>query len=130
MKQVIRSVLQKHLADLGKFNTAWEGVKVAPKLPYQSVYLNVSTSETGAISDRPHAMDSGFFQVTLFYELGQGSKAIEDRATAIRKHFYGKSFIKDGVQIVIHEPPVIGGLFIVDDKVSLPLTINFKAYEL
>ena len=130
MKQIIRSVLQKHITDLGKFNTIWEGVKDLPNLPYQTVYLNISTSETGAISDRPHAEDTGFFQITLFFELGNGTKAIEDRASIIRNHFYGKSFLKDGVQVVIHSPPAIGGALIVDDKLALPITINFKAYEL
>lgn len=130
MKQTIRSLLQKHLVDLGKFNTAWEGVNTIPKLPYQSVYLNVSTSDTGAISNKPHALDAGFLQVTLFYALGSGTKAIEDRATSIRNHFYGKSFLKDGIQVVIHTPPVIGGALTVDDKLAVPVTINFKAYEL
>ncbi len=130
MKQKVRSVLQKHLEALGKFNTAWEGVKTAPKLPYQTVYLNISASETGAISDRPLAEEVGFFQVMLFYESGMGTKSIEDRADIIRNHFYGQSFTKDGVQIVIHKPPNIGGVFLNDDKLALPITINFTAYEL
>lgn len=130
MKQKVRSILQKHLDGLGKFNTAWEGVKSIPKLPYQTVYLNISTSETGAISDRPLAEETGFLQVTLFYESGSGTKAIEDRATLIRDRFYGQSFTKDRVQVVIHKPPNIGGIFLIDDKLALPVTINFTAYEL
>ncbi len=111
MKQIIRSVLQTHLNQLGQFNTAWEGVLNTPKLPYQTLHLTISSSDTGAISDRPHAEELGFLQLTLFYEAGLGTKAIEERATAIRRHFYGQSFIKDNVQIIIHKPPLIGGIF-------------------
>ncbi|EGT78778.1 hypothetical protein BFQ30_08345 [Haemophilus quentini] len=130
MKQIIRSVLQTHLNQLGQFNTAWEGVLNTPKLPYQTLHLTISSSDTGAISDRPHAEELGFLQLTLFYEAGLGTKAIEERATAIRRHFYGQSFIKDNVQIIIHKPPLIGGIFLNDNKLALPVTINFTAYEL
>ena len=118
MKQIIRSVLQTHLNQLGQFNTAWEGVLNTPKLPYQTLHLTISSSDTGAISDRPHAEELGFLQLTLFYE------------AAIRRHFYGQSFIKDNVQIIIHKPPLIGGIFFNDNKLALPVTINFTAYEL
>lgn len=130
MKSTIRSILQNHLTDLGKFNTAWEGVNNLVKLPYQSVFLNISTSTTSAIADRPLATETGFFQVTLFYPLGKGTKAIEQRASEIRQHFYGLSQIEEGVQVVVHAPPQIGGTFLTDDKLALPITINFTAYEL
>lgn len=130
MKAIIRSILQTHLTELGKFNTAWEGGNNQVTLPYQSVFLNISTTMTSTISDRPLAEESGFLQVTLFYPLGNGTRAIEQRASEIRQHFYGLSFIDDGVQIVVHSPPQINNTFIIDDKLALPITINFTAYEL
>lgn len=130
MKAKVRSILQTHLTELGDFNTAWEGVKNTPALPYQTVWLNVSTSSTGAISNRPHGECTGFLQVTLYYPAGRGTKAIEERAERIMTHFYGLSTIKDGVQIVIHSPPVIGGIFLNDDKLAQPITINYSAYQL
>lgn len=130
MKAKTRAILQAHLVKLGKFNTAWEGVKNSPPLPYQEVWLNVSSSSTGAISDKPHAVDSGFLQVTLYYPSGNGTKEIESKASEIRRHFYGKSIEKEGVQVVIHSPPQIGGIFLIDDKLALPITVNYSAYEL
>lgn len=130
MKAIIRSILQNHLVELGKFNTAWEGVNNAVKLPYQAVFLNISSSQTSTIADRPLATETGFLQVTLFYPLGNGTKAIEQRAGEIRQHFYGLSIIEDGVQVVVHSPPQIAGAFLTDDKLALPITINFTAYEL
>lgn len=130
MKAIIRSILQSHLTELGKFNTAWEGVNNKVELPYQSVFLNISTTTTSTISDRPRATETGFLQVTLHYPLGDGTKAIEQKADEIRRHFYGQSIIEDGIQVVIHSPPVIGGTFLMDDKLAMPITINFTAYEL
>ena len=130
MKSTIRAILQSHLIDLGKFNTAWEGVNNKVKLPYQSVFLNLSSTITATISDRPLARETGFLQVTLHYPLGNGTKAIEQKADEIRQHFYGKSFIEEGVQLVIHTPPHLGGARLIDDKLVMPITINFTAYEL
>ncbi|MDY4280862.1 MAG: phage tail terminator-like protein [[Pasteurella] mairii] len=130
MKSKVRSILQSHLVKLGKFNTAWEGVNNPVTTPYQSVWLNVSASMTGAISDRPHGEIIGFLQVTLFYPMGEGTKRIEDRAELIRDHFYGLSSTEENIQVVIHSPPVIGGVFLRDDKLALPITINYSAYEL
>ncbi|WP_337678114.1 phage tail terminator-like protein [Rodentibacter pneumotropicus] len=130
MKAKVRSILQTHLADLGEFNTAWEGINNSPKLPYQTVWLTISTAQTGAISSKPHSKETGFMQVTLHYPAGNGTQDIEERASQIRKHFYGQSFIQENVQVVILSPPLIGGIFLSDDKLALPITINFTAYEL
>ncbi|WP_288061386.1 phage tail terminator-like protein [Rodentibacter caecimuris] len=130
MKAKVRSILQTHLSKLGEFNTAWEGIKNPFTLPYQTVWLTVSATKTGAISSKPHAEESGFMQVTLYYPAGNGTQEIEERASQLQKHFYGQSFIKENVQVVIHSPPVIGGIFLNDDKLALPITINYSAYEL
>ncbi|MDD7545575.1 phage tail terminator-like protein [Actinobacillus porcinus] len=130
MKQAIRGILQGHLVDLGKFNTAWEGVNNQVALPYQSVYLSVSTADTATISDKPLAVETGFLQVTLFYPNGKGTASIEARAALIRDHFYGQSIIDEDIQVVIHQPPMLGGIFLVDDKLALPITIHYTAYEL
>ena len=130
MKKIIRSVLQTHFTKLGTFDTAWEGITNDVKLPYQAVYLSVSSSLTGAISSKPHGETTGFMQITLYYPSGNGTSDIEDRAELIRTHFYGISVIQDNVQVVIHSPPVIGGVFFNDNKLALPVTINYSAYEL
>ncbi|WP_439259488.1 phage tail terminator-like protein [Lonepinella sp. BR2930] len=130
MKEKIRSILQSHLLALGEYNTAWEGVKNNPPLPYQSVWLAISASHTGSIAEHPRAVDVGFLQITLYAEIGKGTQAIESRATQLRRHFYGQSIITDDVQLVIHTPPVIGGIVLQDNKLALPVTINFEAYEL
>lgn len=130
MKAKIRAVLQQHLLALNPFNTAWEGVSNQPKLPYQSVFLTTSTSETQGIADRPLATETGFLQITLFYPIGQGTANIEQRAERIRQHYFGRSLIYENVQIIINHPPLVGGVYLVDEKLALPITINYSAYEL
>ncbi|QPB42225.1 phage tail terminator-like protein [Rodentibacter haemolyticus] len=130
MKAKVRSILQAHLIDLDKFNTAWEGVNNDLSLPYQTVWLSLMSAATGAISSRPHAVETGLLQITLYYAAGNGTQEIEERASLIREHFYGQSLIDDNVQVVIHSPPIIGGIFLNDDKLALPITINYSAYEL
>ncbi|MCW4596828.1 DUF4128 domain-containing protein [Pasteurella multocida subsp. multocida] len=130
MKAKIRAILQSHLAKINGIETAWEGVVSTPNLPYQSVFLNISSTLTGAIGDKPKAQETGFLQITLYYQSGKGTAEIEKKASQIRQHFYGKSFTKNGVQVVIHSPPQIGGTYLNDNILALPVTINFTAYEL
>ncbi|HDR0635843.1 phage tail terminator-like protein [Pasteurella multocida] len=130
MKAKIRAILQGHLAKISDIETAWEGVENVLNLPYQSVFLNISSTLTGAICDKPKAQEVGFLQVTLYYPSGKGTAEIEEKAVEIRHHFYGKSFTRKGVQVVIHSPPQIGGTYLKDNILALPVTINFTAYEL
>ena len=103
MKLQIRRILESHLAKLDAFPTAWEGVKTEPKLPYQAVYLTVNTAKTSTISDKPLATETGLLQLTLFFDNGQGTKAIEQRASQ---------------------------LFLSGNSLALPITIPFTAYQL
>lgn len=130
MKSTVRGILQRHLLALGEFNTAWEGVKNEPALPYQAVFLNVSTTQTSTISSKPLATDMGFLQITLFYPNNEGTFAIEERASQLRTHFYGQVFIEGTVQIVIDQPPLVAGVFLNEDKLALPITIYYTAYQL
>lgn len=130
MKPQIRRILESHLAKLDAFPTAWEGVKTEPKLPYQAVYLSVNTAKTSTISDKPLATETGFLQLTLFFDNGQGTKAIEQRASQLRQHFYGLSVVESHIQLIIHHPPQIGRLFLSGNSLALPITISFTAYEL
>lgn len=66
MKPIIRSILQNHLVELSKFNTAWEGVNNKVELPYQSVFLTIATSQTSTIAERPLATETGFFKSRCF----------------------------------------------------------------
>ncbi|OBX06184.1 phage tail terminator-like protein [Gallibacterium genomosp. 3] len=126
----VRSILQTHLISLDDFNTAWEGVESQITLPYQTVYLQPVTAVTTVISDKPKSTDTGYLQVTLYYESNQGTQAITERAESIRNHFYGLNVIQNNVQVVIHSPPQIGGIFLNDGALALPITINYTAYQL
>lgn len=130
MKQKIRRILESHLVDLDNFSTAWEGVTHPSTLPYQSIYLTISSTETGTIGSRGLAEESGFLQINLFFPNGEGSGKIEARAEQLREHFYGLSLIDDGIQVITHQPPLIGGLFLSGNSLALPITIYFTAYEL
>lgn len=126
----IRSILQTHLIALGDFNTAWEGIENKITLPYQSVYLQPVSSITTAIGDKPKFTDTGYLQVTLYYPTNNGTQDITARAERIRYHFYGLNIVKNNIQVVIHSPPQIGGIFLNDGCLTLPMTINYTAYQL
>lgn len=130
MRQIVRMVLQRHLADFDTFPTAWEGVNGDFSAPYQSVWLNTSTSETGTIADKPKAKETGFLQVTLFYPMGEGTQRIEERASELRQYFYGFSIIEENVQVVVQSPPLVANVQRLDNLLALPITINYSAYEL
>ncbi|GAB1668164.1 phage tail terminator-like protein [Mannheimia haemolytica] len=130
MRPIIRSVLEQHLTELNPFNTVWEGIIDSPKLPYQTVSMTTSTNETASIGNAPKAKQSGFFQVTLYYPLDQGTKAIEERADEICRHFFGQVWIEDNVQILVQQPPLVASLHRLDNSIALPVTIYFSAYEL
>lgn len=126
----IRSILQMHLIAIDDFNTAWEGIESKVKLPYQSVYLQPAASITTAIGNKPKSTDTGYLQVTLYYPTNKGTQEITERAELIRNHFYGLNVVKNDVQVVIHSPPQIGGIFLNDGNLALPITINYTAYQL
>lgn len=130
MPPIIRSVLEQHLTELNPFNTVWEGIIDSPKLPYQTVSMTTSTNETASIGNAPKAKQSGFFQVTLYYPLDQGTKAIEERADEICRHFFGQVWIEENVQIMVQQPPLVASLHRLDNSIALPVTIYFTAYEL
>lgn len=130
MKQKIRRILEQHLVKFDNFPTAWEGVKFEPKGNYQAVFLSINSANTSTISDKPLSTETGFLQLTLFFDNGQGTKVIEQRASQLRQHFYGLNVLEPHIQLVIHHPPQIGGIFLSGNSLALPITISFTAYEL
>jgi hypothetical protein len=130
MRKTVRAVLQRHLANFDDFPTAWEGITGNFTAPFQQVWLNTSTSETGAIGEQPKAKESGFLQITLYFPLGQGTGEMEDRATALQAYFYGAVWVENGVQVMITAPPLIAGVQRLDNLLALPITINYTAHQL
>lgn len=130
MRPIIRSVLEQHLTELNPFNTVWEGIIEDFPLPYQTVHLTTSTSETATIGNTPKTTETGFLQVTLYYPLDRGTKAIEQRASDIRHHFFGHSWIEEDVQIIVHQPPLVSSLIRQDNALVLPVTVYYTAYQL
>lgn len=131
MNKLIRKILLTHFTKLETdFQTIFEGVKTTPKLPYQSLYLQPTTSSTRAISDRPHAEFNGYLQITLNVALGAGTAMFDEQADLISQHFYGQTFIEQGLQLVIQQPPQIGGIFFSEGHLAMPITVYYTAFQL
>jgi hypothetical protein len=107
--------------------TAWEAVAYTPIVgtPYQRVAL-----VPGAPINDEYGrgfQDQGFFQVSLHYPPGLGSKDATDRALALRSTFYrGATFTKNGLVVKIMRTPAI--LPAMDDdqgRYVLPVSIQY-----
>ena len=124
----LRAALETALAAMTPaLATAWEGVAYTPVVntPYQQVALVPGTP----INDEYGGgfQDQGFFQVSLHYPPGLGSKDATDRALAIRAVFYrGATFTKNGLVVKIVKTPTI--LPAMDDdqgRYVLPVSIQY-----
>jgi len=83
--------------------TAWEGVAFAtvPLVPYQRVNLIPANPENPSFGDG-HSRELGIFQLTLYYPIQKGTRAIMQRAEQIRNLFKrGFSCSANGVTVNI-----------------------------
>lgn len=124
----LRAALETALAAMAPpLAIAWEGVAFTPVVgtPYQRVALVPGTP----INDEYGRgfQDQGFFQVSLHYPPGAGSKDATDRALAIRSTFFrGATFTKNGLVVKITRTPAI--LPAMDDdqgRYVLPVSIQY-----
>ena len=126
----IRAALEKRLdAMASPLATAWENQDFKPpsaKTPYQRAWMLLATPdnpETGV-----GYRELGFFQVTLFYPIQEGSGTAAARAKLIREHFpRNLSLTQDGIVVTVDRTPEIGNGTVDEDRWTLPVKIPFHA---
>ena len=112
MSQItIRSILETQLATIvPKVSTQYENVVFTPvtNVPYQSAYLLMNKTNDVTISDSGVIRDSGIFQVTLRYPIGNGTVVAMTQAEKIRVAFR-KGYLptKDGHRVLCDKTPDI-----------------------
>jgi len=125
----IRSALETALAAMSpSLETAWENVPFSPSAaPYQAAYLMPNTPEN--IEYGPTFIQSGIFQVSLFYPLQVGASAAMARAELIRTAFArGSSFLNSGITVRIMRTPEVGAGTVDGDRFFIPVKIRFSAF--
>lgn len=126
----VRSALETALsAMMPALDTAWENDDYVPVegTPYQQVTLLRGTPSNPEMG--PGILETGIFQVNLFFPKNAGPAAAEARAELIRSLFpYGASFTKNGVTVNIMQTPEIGVARPDDDRFMVPVKTRFSAW--
>lgn len=107
--QYIRAALETRLdAFMPSIPTAWENVPFAqPSTEYQRVYLLPARTSNPTFGDSL-AMESGIFQISLYYPDGNGSSEAMERAEGLRNWFYrGLSLTNADITVRINSKPSI-----------------------
>lgn len=125
----LRAALETALSGMSPaLATAWQNVPFTPAVgsPYQRVSLLPGTPANEEFGG--NFADRGFLQVTLHYPPGQGAKAAEDRALAIRSTFRrGASFTSGGLTVIIMKTPAILPAMTDDDgRYVVPVSIEYR----
>ena len=131
----IRTILEQKLATIaGSLGTVYENLPSSAYVPvagtpYQTVHLLYADSEDLCITN-DMIKDQGIMQVTLYYPLGQGSKAVETRAQLIRSTFTNALQLTDGTDTVrISKTPDIKNMGQSSDRYIYIVSIYYKSYS-
>ena len=97
--------------------------------PYQSVNMIYAEPEDLAITN-DMIKDSGIMQINLYYPIGSGSKAVEDRAKLIRSAFTnGLNLTDDTVTVKISKTPSVNNMGQLSDRYVYVVSIYYKSYS-
>lgn len=125
----IRAALEKRIAALDGFPTAWENVPFTPVagVAYQRVSLMPMAAQTDALDMRT-AREDGMLQILLCYPTGKGTGEAHARAETIRAHFSpGTDLIEAGQRVRIIRHPSVSTGFVEADRYVLPITVRYTS---
>lgn len=129
--QSIQSAFEKRLlanTPVG-VETAFEGTDYKPKpnVPYQIARVFPGNPINNTLGDDFY-LETGRFQVLLAYPKNKGKGAVLDRADEIRTAFKRGTFLlEDGIRMHVLQTPSVQGATITEDRIVVPVTINFTA---
>ncbi len=131
---LIRQALEQHLAALpvpgGALATAYANASFVPAagVPYQRCAL-LPAEPDNAMQGTASYFERGVLQITLCYPLGQGPRAAEQMALALRTHFArGTTLaISQGMQVLVTHTPAIAPALLEPDRYTVPVSVRYQA---
>ena len=128
---LIRAALEKRLALLmPSMATAYENVAFIPAVgvPYQAATLMPATPDNSIMGSTQY-LAIGLFQISLFYPVGTGAGATQERAELLKMHFKrGSTFIELGVSVLVTHTPAIATAMTDGDRFHVPITVRWQAF--
>lgn len=120
----------KRLASISpSIEIAYEAVSFTPVagVPYQRVQLIPARPQNPTLGQN-YYREKGTYQILLCYPGNLGTTDILDRAELTRSFFkQGTSFTEAGTTVIVVGTPYVGGANIVQDRLVLPIIINYTA---
>ena len=125
----IQIALEKALNNIAPaISTRWPNTKIIKTLPYQEVYFFFAPPVHNELGTGLHRID-GLLQVSLFYELLKGKNEAMARAELIRQAFpRGSSHSEGSTNVMIYRSPHIKQMIEEEDRLHLPIDIEFYSY--
>lgn len=132
----VRVAFNTHYASLldpTTINTVDENEKFDPASatgPYETIHMLPGTPENAAMGSSSGVWRVGFFQVTLYYPAGQGTKAAALRAQAIAARFArGTTLTSGSITVKLTKPVDIKRSRLEGERYVLPVQIPFLAFD-
>lgn len=125
----IRAALEQFIAANTSLPTAFEGVSFTPDSaqPYQRVYLLMNQPQNPTMGQAFYR-ETGFFQITLCYPVGNGTGDINTEAERLRRLFIrGRTWSTGGVTILSSMTPQIGNPIIDGDHMEVVVRVFIQA---
>lgn len=126
----IRTALDTRLLSLsGLLPTAWDNKRLSPApastQPYQVVSLMPARTDNPTLTEELR-IESGIYQVLLYFPQEGGAGKAETMAEAIQAHFpAGLNLTSGGVKLRIRGTPAIAAGYQNADRYLLPITIRY-----
>ena len=93
--------------------------------PYQRARLLPATPENPTLGDQYHR-EVGFFEVTLFYPINQGSGLANARADSVKQQFArGVTMVQNGQTVKVLRTPTVSPAIESDDRYIIPISIEY-----
>jgi hypothetical protein len=130
----IRAALETQLANTAGLPTArnWEAVTFDPpavSVPYVRASYQPTSSRAVTMGNAPVFLHLGLFLVDLFYPLGQGPKAAEAMADAVRARFkIPLMLVQNGTRVAIRYCERGAGLP-ADGRFLVPVTVAWRVHS-
>jgi len=128
------SILEGLLAHLSSLtlvpakSVAWPNVDFdPPDSGYLGVQLFPASTNQIALGDTGQNRHRGVFQVSVFWELGEGELDAQEAAASVAAHFKrGTQLLQDGLYVRVLTPPTVGPAVYDKKYIQIPVSIEYQ----
>lgn len=125
----INLAFQKRVLLLPTLATAYENQTYTPvtNTPYQQLNLVPAQPENPTLGDA-YSREIGFYQVGLYYPIGNGANVARTRAELTAEQFKrGTSMTEGGQTILVTNTPTISPAQVIENRYVIFVTIFYRA---